>query len=382
MQTRSKYRLLIVDDNPVDRMAYRQYLTFSQEHVYSFIEADIGADGLKIFQQEEPDCLLLDFNLPDMTGLEFLQKLEELFPSDPQPVVILTGEGNESIAVETMKRGAQDYLIKGQVGYETLQRAITNTIEKVELHRQLKLQQEELRQFALAAAHDLRSPLSRISNYTQLLSRKAKGELSAENMSFLEEVLAGIQHMERVIQTLLDYSGLSPHHTTLSPVPLAQALEKATKQLEWLIHEYEVTVKCDLPPDIKVRGSEVQLIRLFQNLLENAIKYRSHEPPLIEISIQQDDELLNVFVKDNGVGIPQEQQELIFALFHRHNQTNQRGSGIGLATSQKIVQGLGGNLQVTSTPGRGTTFTIRLKRHKEDHNTPKKRGEHGTPNPT
>src|SRR5436305_15253014 len=125
-------RLLIVDDSPEDRELYRRLLAQDREHAYEFLEAETGEEGLALAREGSLDCLLLDYRLPDVDGLEFLARL----PAETLvPVIVLTGQGNESVAVEAMKSGAQDYLLKGSAGRERLQHAAQNAIDEVSLPR-------------------------------------------------------------------------------------------------------------------------------------------------------------------------------------------------------------------------------------------------------
>ncbi|HEY0554704.1 MAG TPA: response regulator, partial [Thermoanaerobaculia bacterium] len=134
-------RLLIVDDSSEDRELYRRLLANDPEQAYELLEADTGEEGLEVALSQDPDCLLLDYRLPDVDGLEFLSRLlaEKLVP-----VIVLTGQGNEAVAVEAMKGGAQDYLLKGSVARERLRHAVQNAIEKVALRRKVDERTAEL----------------------------------------------------------------------------------------------------------------------------------------------------------------------------------------------------------------------------------------------
>ena len=121
-------RILIVDDSPEDCQLYRRRLDQQSGHEYDVTETDSGEDGLEICQSDPPDCILLDYNLPDLDGLEFLTELGKI-GEHHIAVVMLTGQGNESIAVEAMKKGAQDYLVKGDLSSENLRRAVSLWLE-------------------------------------------------------------------------------------------------------------------------------------------------------------------------------------------------------------------------------------------------------------
>ncbi len=130
--------ILIVDDSPEDQELYRRYLKRDSTYSYTILEASLGQQGLDLWQQHQPDLVLLDYRLPDLDGLEFLTALQALSQQSCLPVIIVTGQGNEAIAVQAMKAGAQDYLLKGKITPETLQRAVTSAIETVQLRTQLQ----------------------------------------------------------------------------------------------------------------------------------------------------------------------------------------------------------------------------------------------------
>ena len=177
MMAEAPIRLLIVDDSPEDRELYRRLLAQDREHAYEFLAAETGEEGLRMAIDQNPDCLLLDYRLPDVDGLEFLTRLlaEKLVP-----VIILTGQGNEAVAVEAMKSGAQDYLLKGSVARERLQHAVQNAIEKVALRRKV-----EERTAELAEAND---KLRRMYDDLEVLVEQRTAELSVANQELKREI--------------------------------------------------------------------------------------------------------------------------------------------------------------------------------------------------
>ena len=136
--------ILIVDDSPEDRAIYRRYLLRDHDHSYTFLEADLGQQGLELWQQQ-PDAILLDYRLPDLDGLAFLTQLQALTPLPCLPVIVITGQGSEAIEVQAMQAGVQDYLIKGEITPEKLLLAVNGTIDTVRLHTQLQQQLEQQR---------------------------------------------------------------------------------------------------------------------------------------------------------------------------------------------------------------------------------------------
>lgn len=142
-------RLLIVDDSVEDREIYSRLLKKSMSTEYSISTAESGADGLDAFRRESPDCLVLDFNLPDMDALEFLAKMGVNRDGLPTAVVLITGQGSEKVAVETLKLGVHDYLVKGEINGEKLVHAIVHSVEKVASRRRADVDRKELERMAL-----------------------------------------------------------------------------------------------------------------------------------------------------------------------------------------------------------------------------------------
>jgi PAS domain S-box-containing protein len=137
--------ILIIDDCPEDRELYRRYLLRDQDYSYTVLEASLGQDGLELWQQQQPDIILLDYRLPDLDGLEFLAQMQSSLQQPYLPVIMVTGQGNEAIAVQAMKAGAQDYLVKEQITPEGLHLAVSRAIETMQLRTQLQQQIERER---------------------------------------------------------------------------------------------------------------------------------------------------------------------------------------------------------------------------------------------
>ncbi|MBD0387677.1 MAG: response regulator, partial [Nostoc sp. C3-bin3] len=139
--------VLIIDDSVEDRETYRRYLLQDANYTYRILEEEYGENGLELCKRVNPDAILLDYRLPDIDGLEFLSELKTQTGKTKFPVVMLTGYGNEAIAVAAMKSGAQDYLVKGGMTPENLRVAIRHAVEQAYLKRQLEESQERLRLF-------------------------------------------------------------------------------------------------------------------------------------------------------------------------------------------------------------------------------------------
>lgn len=216
---------------------------------------------------------------------------------------------------------------------------------------------KDLEQFAYFASHDLQEPVRTVVSFLQLIKLKL-GKLEPEIEEYLNFAVDGGKRMQELISGLLTYSraGQKVHFV---PVDMNQVLETILKSLAAVIEESHVSLACDPLPT--VMGDEMQLSQVLQNLICNAIKYRSASPPTVHIAASMQNGDWVFAVKDNGVGIDSEHHERIFNLFARvSTEAHRAGSGIGLALCQRIIQNHGGRIWVKSERGKGTTvfFTI------------------------
>lgn len=217
----------------------------------------------------------------------------------------------------------------------------------------------ELQQFAYVASHDLREPLRTIKSFSQLFVRRYRGQLSSEADEYLMYISEGVTRMEDLIQDLLAYSRVA--HGTESAreqVDLAMVLERVRRSLHATIEETGTQITASALPVI--HGHKTQLTQLLQNLIGNAIKYRSDAPPHIHVSAEPAESGWRISVSDNGAGIAPEYHESIFGLFKRLHSRNVPGTGIGLALCRKIAELHGGSISVESKPGEGSTFHVTL----------------------
>jgi signal transduction histidine kinase len=229
----------------------------------------------------------------------------------------------------------------------------------LEKARDLERSNAELEQFAYVASHDLQEPLRMVAGYTQLLARRYRGRLDEEADQFIEYAVEGVTRMQRLIQDLLSYSRVESHGSEFHPVKAAQTLDWALLNLESAIEDSGATITChDLPI---VRGDRTQLGQLFQNLVGNAIKFRSPEPPDIVVRAEERGGEWVFEVRDNGIGIEPEYRDRVFQIFQRlHPSSEYEGTGIGLAVCQRIIERHGGRIWVESTPGEGSVFYFTL----------------------
>jgi PAS domain S-box-containing protein len=233
--------------------------------------------------------------------------------------------------------------------------------ESLRQHAQeLARSNEELQQFAYVASHDLQEPLRMVASYTQLLARRYRGRLDKDADEFIGYAVDGVNRMQRLIQDLLAYSRVGTRGREPKPCEAGQALANAVDNLQAMIAETQGEVKAGELP--RVLADESQLVQLFQNLVGNALKFHSQEPPRVEVAAEpQGPEWWRFTVKDNGLGIDPQYFERIFIIFQRlHGREEYPGTGIGLAICKKIVERHGGRIGLESRPGGGSTFWFTL----------------------
>ncbi len=220
---------------------------------------------------------------------------------------------------------------------------------------ELERSNEELQQFAYVCSHDLQEPLRVISNYTQLLSKRYHGQLDEKADMFIGFAVDAAKRMQVLINDLLSYSRLQTNTTNLSDVDCNQIVSMALANLEILMAETGAIVNYDGLPVIK--SDRTQLLQLFQNLINNSLKFRSTKSVVIDITAKRDNGEWLFAVRDNGIGFEKQFEERIFLIFQRlHSKEEYAGSGIGLAVCKKIVLRHGGRIWVESVVGEGTTF--------------------------
>jgi PAS domain S-box-containing protein len=213
----------------------------------------------------------------------------------------------------------------------------------------------DLKQFAYVASHDLREPLRMITSFLQLLERRYKDELDEDANEFIGFAVDGAKRLDNMIMDLLEYSRVANKEIQFTDVDLEEVIDKIKSNLNILIEEHSATINYDSLPTI--RSDENQMLILLQNLISNAIKYRSEETPQIHISAEKQANQYIFGVKDNGIGIDPKHLERIFTIFQRlHTHEEYEGSGIGLSIAQRIVHQHGGEIWAESLPEQGSTF--------------------------
>lgn len=243
-------------------------------------------------------------------------------------------------------------------------KVISDETSRKRLEDSLLESNSALEHFAYAASHDLQEPLRTIGNYAELLSRRYGNELRGSGTQWLGYVVRAVARMRALIENLLAYARLGAEKEMPVSLSLDEDVEGAIVQLAGALEESGAAVTHDpLPP---VAAIHSQIVRLFQNLISNAIKYRSPDrSPAVHISARQEGKHWVISVKDNGAGFAQEYADTIFAPFRRLHGQEYSGSGVGLTICRRIAESHGGKIWAESAVGQGSTFHFTLPRNVE-----------------
>jgi signal transduction histidine kinase len=354
-------KILVVEDDPDDRALYRRMLSGSR---FEITEARDVKSGLGAAARLRPDCILLEYHLPDATGLDFIRRFRAA--GGESAVVMVTGHGSEKTAAAAMRMGALDYITKSSITDGFFLQSVLNAVEHARLKGQIAEYQKKLErknqgltEFAYSAAHDLKAPLRRVASYCQMLREEAEGALNEKSRGYIDRMSVNIARLQNLIDGLLIYSTAASSKEPEADVDLNRVLADIMEDLGETIRASAAAVSVGPMPT--VRAGPVRVKQLFQNLISNAIKYRSAEPPRISITCADAGTHYIFSCRDNGVGVPEEFREKIFRPFERlHTQEQVEGSGLGLAICRRVVRMHGGRIWVEPAEGGGSVFRFTL----------------------
>ncbi len=347
--------LLVVDDSKDDRLLCRRALSKALEGDINFTEASSGSEAIKVLETSSPDCILLDYSLPGKNGLEVL---EIILDSHPQmPVIMLTGQGNEEIAVQAIKLGAQEYITKSSINKDSLYLTVKAAIEHSAMQVRLSEQNKALTLFSKALAHDLKEPVRTIRSFLGLINHEA---LSEADRRYFEVVNISACKMYELIEVVLNYVNLAAVSDIKRELcDVGNCIEKALANLETLLEQKDINCKYTDMPDIQ--ADEGHIIQLFENLIANSIQHSDKEKVEIEINYEQMDNLFQFSVSDNGPGIEERFWEEVFDPFRRFSREKTSGFGIGLSICKRIVETHEGKMWCRSNDGPGSKFFFTIK---------------------
>jgi signal transduction histidine kinase len=394
-------RLILVEDSEHDALAFRRAFQKSQTPC-QIVVCSRAEEALAQLQAGTTsfDLVVTDHNLPGMSGLELCHEL--LNRQFPLPLVLLTGAGTERLAVEALKTGVDDYLIKDpDQGYLELLPVVLPEVVRRHADRlarrraeealrqhaaELQARNEELNAFAHTVAHDLKSPLGLIIGFAELLAMDHATMSTNQVEEYLQFIARSGHKMNNIIKELLLLASARQQEVKLQPLDMASIVAEAQLRLADQIAETQAEIiLLDAPAWPVALGYGPWVEEVWVNYLSNGLKYGG-QPPRLELgaTIEQSSSeisparpgegkisevfpsvsipLVRFWVRDNGPGLSPEEQSRLFTPFARLDQLEVKGHGLGLSIVRRIVEKLGGQVGVESegTPGRGSIFSFTL----------------------
>jgi len=347
--------ILIADDDDNDRKHIQRAL---KQSGLACICSEVSSieDALEACQDRAFDCAIVDYNLPGQDGLAGITVLHESLPY--MAIIMLTGLGDETVAVQAIQRGALDYLAKKNLDAPSIRRSVENAVAKASLMKTVAEQRNELEVFSRVLVHDLKTPINSVVGFAGLIEENIRtGRLEAV-ASYCGILAKSAKRMAALIDTLHRYAS-SEERVALEPLEMRGVMIDTLTNLGDLIRKRGAQVTYGELP--RVSGTP-QLGQLLQNLIGNGIKYCEAEIPLVDVTAKPvDGDVWQFSVKDNGIGIPEKNYLEVFEPFHRlRSEAKYEGTGLGLATCKKIVERHGGSISCQSKEGHGTTFLFTL----------------------
>jgi signal transduction histidine kinase len=362
-------RVLLIEDNPGDADLVRLRLVEGKS------AAEVNcvnrlSDGLDSLKERSPSVILLDLNLPDSQGAETFRKVLEKAPN--VPIVILSGQDDEVLAMKALHQGVQDYLVKGAISSSGLDRAMRYAVERQALLRSLEMsrkQQLEFKnQFLSHVSHELRTPLTCIHQFTTLLVDGIAGEVTPEQRDHLKTILKSVNQLGAMVRDLLEASRAESGKIRVEPrcVAIADLIRQAVTMMQPIAQGKRVGLEVGLDTRIPlVYGDPARILEVLINLIDNAIKF-TPEGGAVTVQatlVQTDLDFVYISVTDTGCGIPPEARALVFERLYQDPNAvdnSRKGLGLGLFIAKELVSLHGGRIWVASEPGQGSTLSFTL----------------------
>jgi signal transduction histidine kinase len=361
--------VLLIEDNPGDADLVRLRLVEGDSGVKVSCSNRL-ADGLASMAKEPPSVVLLDLNLPDSHGADTFRKVLAKAPG--VPVVILSGQDDEVLAMKALHQGVQDYLVKGDITSNQLERVMRYAIERQALLRSLEMsrhQQLEFKnQFLSHVSHELRTPLTCIYQFVTILMDGLAGEVNPEQRYHLTTVLNSVHQLRAMIRDLLEATRAESGKIRIEPrcITIGDLVQQAVSMMAATAKEKRVGLEVGLDSRIPfVYADPDRVLQVLINLIDNGIKFTPPEGSVLvkACMVEADPNMVYLSVSDSGCGIGPEAKALIFERLYQDPNSvdnNRTGLGLGLFIAKELVELHGGRIWVASESGNGSTFSFTL----------------------
>ncbi len=351
-------RILVVDDVPDNLHLIRSIL---EEEGYTVLLAEAGEQALAVLQKELPDLILLDVMMPDMDGYEVTKRVRSLKDLPFIPILLITANDRAS-SVKGLDLGADEFIRKPIEAEELLARVRSLLRLKHSIAERDRTAQQR-QDFVSRLTHDLRTPLVAAGRMLELLQEGALGEVPPQVKEAMAVMARSNQNLLEMVNKLLDIYRYEAGSKVLNnqPLELLPIVKEVMQELQPIAQSKGLFLRMeDLPehcPPLIVKGDRLELLRVFNNLIGNGLKFTDEGGVSIKISPQGNQ--VHIAITDTGLGIPEEEIPFLFQRF-RQGSHHKQGSGLGLYLSHYIVSAHQGSISVVSQPQKGSTFTVHL----------------------
>ena len=354
---KSPDRLLIVDDVPDNLFLVR---TILEEEGYDIVTSSNGHDALKIFESEPPDLVLLDVMMPKMDGYEVTRRIRAMKDLPFIPILLITAYDRAN-AVKGLDLGADEFIRKPIEADELLARVRSLLRLKHSIAERDRIDRQR-QDFVSRLTHDLRTPLVAADRMLGLLQDGVLGEISPEICEALKIMGRSNSNLLEMVNKLLDVYRYESGSKTinLQKLDLRELLDQVVQELKPIAISKNLELIADLEDLAMVKGDRLELLRVFNNLIGNALKFT--ESGSVHVSLKSDQSEAIIAIADTGTGVPLEEQPFLFQRFSQGNHQKQ-GSGLGLYLSHYIVNAHNGKILVKSPnldSQKGSTFFVHL----------------------
>ena len=359
------FSILVIEDSSSDADLLYQNFVRAGKKDWSFTRVECLNEGIAKAKTNHFDIALLDLSLPDSDGLDTVENFMAAVPN--VPAIVLTIASNEKLALAAIGKGAQDYLIKGEITPNLLVRAIYYSIERGQLLRQLIQSNADLKTFSLSMAHDMQAPLRTIRILSEIVLKDYGDQLDDTAQDYLKRSIATTNRLKALIGDLLAYSHVGQSDLQLQEVDLTEVVTEVVRDLEPLIAETHAEVILQ-QSSFTVKAHRSIVVQAVLNLITNAIKFVAPDTqPKIQIWAESRDRWIRLWIEDNGIGISPENRQKIFEVFIRlHGINSYPGMGVGLALVKRGIERLNGRVGVESQHNRGSKFWLELPAFSEE----------------
>lgn len=375
-------RILLIEDDPSYRVLCRGYLKKDKSQSYQISESTLAADGIARCLEESFDCLLVDYRLPDQTGVEVVVELQRLLGDGAPPCIILTAEGGTEAAAEALRAGAADFLSKRHLSTNPLSRSINNAVEKSRLrqavvertealeavNKSLTARNEEIQRFYQNVSHEVKTPLAAIREFVAIVLDEIVGPVTDDQQEMLIHALDSCDQIAGHFNDLIEMTRLEAGKITLDLqlVSLNAVATRCFAATKAAVREKNITLTCDCVEDLPLMlVDRNRIVQVISNLLGNAIKFTPENGKVsLSIHYYTEEASVSIAVCDTGCGIAEKDLPHIFDRLYQvenaHNEFTGAGLGLGLSIAKEIVLLHGGAIGANSVVGEGTTFTVNL----------------------